>query len=72
MRGGRPCASRENRGRGWLRRAAALHLATYPANGPLSSEVAGCALPDVAATHRHTSLQETRPLNSVCPLGCFF
>lgn len=30
-----------------------------------------CAVPNVAATQRHTSLQKTRPLNSSCPLGFF-
>lgn len=48
--------------------AAAFHLATYPANGLLCSETIGCACSNVAATHRRTSLQKTRPLNSACPL----
>ncbi|CAJ1075049.1 Hypothetical predicted protein [Xyrichtys novacula] len=43
------------------------HLA---AKRSFSSEVTGSAAPNVAASHRRTSLKKTRPLNSVCPL-CF-
>lgn len=62
----------EKSSRGCLCCAATLHLATSPAHSPLSSEVTGCAVPNVAATHRRTSLQKTRPLNSACPLGFSF
>ncbi|TNN68867.1 hypothetical protein EYF80_020902 [Liparis tanakae] len=55
-RGEAECQQRRG-GRGRLLRAAALHLVTYPANGPRRGSDPQAA-----------SLQETGPLNSVCPL----
>lgn len=71
MRGEALCQHRKKRQRRAVPcgRLPSGHL---PGKQSFSSEVTGSAAPDVAASHRHTSLKKTRPLNSVCPLLFFF